>query len=118
MLDGFDEFEEELGVVRRPRVYKPRQEYLNAEDFRQRFRLMPWQAELLLNTIGPHIETRSRNLTAMTAWHKLMAALRFYASNGFYYFDGDAQGLFYLKMLNSLHSLVTAKMRFQRRLEP
>ena len=58
------------------------------------FRLMPWQADLLLNIIGPQIETKSRNLTAMPAKHKLMIALRFYASNGFYYFVGDGQGIY------------------------
>lgn len=89
MFDGFDEeFEDdELLPRRRPRIYRERQEYLNAMDFRQRFRLMPWQAELLLRTIGGHIQSNSRVRTAMTA-------LRFYATNGFYYFDGDAQGLF------------------------
>jgi hypothetical protein len=30
----------------------------------------------------------------MPARHKLMASLRFYASNGFYYFVGDGQGMF------------------------
>lgn len=55
---------------------------------------MPWQAELLLNTIGPHIDTRSQTPTVMTTRHKLMAALRFYDSNGFYCFVGDAQDQF------------------------
>jgi hypothetical protein len=98
------ESDEEFELVRRPRVYRPRQEYLNAEDFRQRFRLMPWQAELLINIIGPHIETRSRTPTAMSARHKLMAALRFYASNGFYYFDGDAQGQLYFTNMTNIRT--------------
>ena len=105
-MNEFDELDEGYAVSnRRPRVYRPRQEYLNAGDFQMRFRLMPWQAELLLNTIGPHIETVSRIKTAMPAQHKLMAALRFYASNGFYYFDGDAQGLFYFQLVYLLFRL-------------
>lgn len=101
MSSNSDEDEEFL--ARRPRIYRSRQEYLNAGDFRERFRLMPWQAERLLLTIGPYIETRSSVQTAMPARHKLMATLRFYASNGFYYFDGDSQGMFSSKF-NQYHS--------------
>lgn len=90
--DGFEP------IVRRPRVYRPRQEYLNAGDFHERFRLMPWQAELLLNEIGPQIATQGLQKTVMTPKHKLMAALRFYASNTFYYSAGDAQGKFCLEL--------------------
>jgi hypothetical protein len=86
--------EEFQPIVRRQRVYRPRQEYLNANDFRQRFRLMPWQAELLLIEIGPLIATQGLQRIAMTPKHKLMAALRFYASNNFNYSNGDAQGKF------------------------
>lgn len=90
-----DSSDEEIAqIVCRPRVYRPRQEYLNAGDFRERFRLMPWQAELLLNEIGPIIEAQGQQRIAMTSKHKLMAALRFYASNTFYYSTGDAQGKF------------------------
>lgn len=96
MLNEFEEVGDDFAAIRRPRIYRPRQEYLNANDFRQRFRLMPWQAELLLTTIGQYIETRSRTPTAMPARHKLMAALRFYAINDFYCDDGDTQGLFSL----------------------
>lgn len=85
--------EDELAVVpRRRRVFNRRIEYLNANEFRERFRLMPWQAELLLNTIGSDIEPRDKKRTSMSAKHKLMAALRFYAANTFYYTIGDAQG--------------------------
>jgi hypothetical protein len=87
-----DSENENLGIHQRQRVYRPKAEYLNADDFHERFRLSPWQAELLLNTIGPLIASRSRTPTAMSERHKLMAALRFYASNDFYYSCGDAQG--------------------------
>jgi hypothetical protein len=92
LIESSDEDENLENVHRRQRVYHPRQDYLNAADFRERFRLMPWQAELLLNSIGPQIETISRTPSAMTARYKLMATLRFYASNNFYYSIGDAQG--------------------------
>jgi len=85
--------EDESRVVRqRQRVFNPRVEFLNAAEFRERFRLTSWQAELLLNIIGPGIEPQDRKRASMTAKHKLLAALRFYASNGFYYFIGDGQG--------------------------
>lgn len=94
LLADSGEEDEFLAHRRRQRIYRPRTEVLNAGDFHERFRLMPWQAEELILTIGPLIATRSRTPTAMTANQKLMCALRFYASNGFYYFDGDAQGGF------------------------
>lgn len=71
--------------------HRQRVEYLNAVDFCERFRLMPWQFELLLTTTGPQISTQSQTSTAMFPKYKLMAALRFYASNNFYYSIGDAQ---------------------------
>lgn len=93
LFDSSDE-ENDEGIERRPRIYRRRIQYLNATDFRERFRVMPWQAELLLNSIGSIFEIHSRTLTAMSARDKLLCALRFYASDGFYYFDGDAQGIF------------------------
>src|SRR4051794_22341075 len=89
--DSSDE-DDVVVVQHRQRVYQPKAEYLNAVDFHERFRLTPWQADLLLGIIGPDLQTTSRTPTAMTPKHKLMAALRFYASNGFYYFVGDGQG--------------------------
>lgn len=94
LLAGDESSDEEQVVPnQRPRVYQPRMEYLNFADFRERFRLTPRQAELLLSIIGPQIQTRSNVSTAMSASHKLLATLRFYASNSFYYTIGDGQGL-------------------------
>ena len=90
--ESSDEDERGFVIVSRQRIYRPRQEYLNAGDFRERFRLMPWQAEILSDIVGPQISTQEWNLTAMSPRHKLMAALRFYALNNSYDFGGDAQG--------------------------
>jgi hypothetical protein len=51
LFDSSDK-ENNEDVERRPRIYRRRIQYLNATDFRERFRVMPWQAELLLNSIG------------------------------------------------------------------
>jgi hypothetical protein len=94
LLDSDSSSDEDTFIAnRRPRVYQPRMEYLNSVDFRERFRLTLHQAELLLTIIGSQIETRSTVSTAMSACHKLLVTLRFYASNSFYYTIGDGQGL-------------------------
>lgn len=82
----------EENVVPTKRVFKPRIEYPDGTAFRERFRLTPRQADMLLNIIGPDVATYGEQQTAMTPKHKLMAALRYYASNSFYYANGDAQG--------------------------
>lgn len=83
--------------VNRRRIYKPRIEYPNACVFRERFRLMPWQAERLLNIIGPRLAPNSQVLTSMSAKDKLLTALRFYASNNFL-LDNKAEEDHYLNV--------------------
>jgi hypothetical protein len=92
LIDESSDEEVDL-VVRQPRVYRPRLAYEDPSDFRMRFRMTPAQADELLVMLGPRLATRGRQATVMTSKDMLLLTLRYYASNGFYYFTGDAQGI-------------------------
>ena len=77
----------------RPYVYLQRVEVTDPARFRERFRLTPRLFELLLQIVGPKLELRRQNAKALTPQQQLMCALRFYASNGYYYNNGDANDL-------------------------
>jgi hypothetical protein len=95
LIEGSSDEEEQLPIVRRQRVYRPRLAYEDPSDFRVRFRMTPAQADELLVMLGPRLVTAGRQSTVMSAKDMLLLTLRYYASNGFYYFTGDAQGIVY-----------------------
>lgn len=91
LLSDDSESEQE---VRRPRIYKQRIDYNVPCLFFERFRMQPWQADKLLNLLGPRLAVVGTQQIVMSPKHKLLSALRYYASNNFYYTTGDSQGIF------------------------
>lgn len=91
LLDEILEGSDDDAATTSTRFYKPRHSYKGA-DFKERFRLTEHQAERLLEEIGRELAPTSVVGTAMNAKDKLLFALRFYASNNFYYSEGDAMG--------------------------
>ncbi|KAI1706254.1 putative nuclease HARBI1 [Ditylenchus destructor] len=78
--------------IRRKRTFRPRPDITDAVEFRMRFRLTLRQCEILLTIIGPDIQRTTLRSHALSAKEKVLCALRFYASNSFYYSVGDAEG--------------------------
>ena len=78
---------------RQQRVFPVRATFEVPALFRERFRMWPAQAEALLTIVGPRLTPQTNCSCSLTAKQKLLAALRFYASNGFYYSVGDSQGM-------------------------
>ncbi|KAI6208046.1 putative nuclease HARBI1 [Aphelenchoides besseyi] len=76
----------------RPYIYRERQIITDPTQFRERYRFTPRIFELLLREVGQRLQSSKNNLMAMKADQKLMVALRFYATNGEYYNDGDLHG--------------------------
>ena len=62
---------------------------------KERFRLTPHQVEILLQKLGPRLEPKAGTNNALNAKEKLLIALRFYATNDFYYSLADCQGIGY-----------------------
>jgi hypothetical protein len=77
--------DEEDVVARRQRIFRPRIVVGNAAEFKERFRLSMRQFEMLLNAVGPRLESATLRSKPISPKESLLMALRFYASNGFYY---------------------------------
>uniref|UniRef100_A0A914XMQ1 Uncharacterized protein n=1 Tax=Plectus sambesii TaxID=2011161 RepID=A0A914XMQ1_9BILA len=67
-------------------------QYFELENFEERFCLNRTQCEGLLLHIGPDCVSPTGRSMALTAADKLLMALRFYTSGGFYYSVGDTNG--------------------------
>ena len=79
------------------RIFRPWIFFDDANLFKERFRLYPRQAEILLQLLGDDLKPQTYRSHALTAKKKLLCALRFYASNSFFYAIGDSEG--YLKKI-------------------
>uniref|UniRef100_A0A915CXY7 DDE Tnp4 domain-containing protein n=1 Tax=Ditylenchus dipsaci TaxID=166011 RepID=A0A915CXY7_9BILA len=88
--------EEERDQVRRQRVFRPRAIVNDPGMFRERFRLTPRQADVLLGVLGPGLEPSTKRSNPLSAREKLLCALRFFASNGLFYSIGDAEGVCFM----------------------
>ena len=62
------------------------------KQFQRRFRLSGRQFEILLRKIGPRLSPLENTNNALTECQKLLLALRFYASNDWYYELSDFHG--------------------------
>ena len=71
-------------VVRRQKQYKERINF-NPDNFKERFRLTRGECERLIISIGDLIESNTQRSHALTANEKLLTALRFFATVGFYF---------------------------------
>lgn len=71
-----------------------RRNFEEPNDFHERFRVTPRQAEILLQIVGPHFNIKGRTNNALSVKEILLVGLRFFASNSFYYNVADAQGSF------------------------
>lgn len=67
-------------------------ESLCLKQFQRRFRLSGRQFEILLRKIGPRLSLLENTNNALTECQKLLLALRFYASNDWYYELSDFHG--------------------------
>lgn len=77
--------------------FRPFIETLGTAEFRRRFRFTPRQFQLLLERIGPRLEPIAATNHSLTPARKLQIALRFYASNAWYYELQDMLGIFVFK---------------------
>uniref|UniRef100_A0A915LNJ6 Harbinger transposase-derived nuclease n=1 Tax=Meloidogyne javanica TaxID=6303 RepID=A0A915LNJ6_MELJA len=73
--------------------FKNRIIYNQPNDFHERFRFTHRQAELLLQALGNKLDAISATNHSISNKQKLLTALRFYASNDFYYSIGDSMGM-------------------------
>lgn len=87
-----DSSDDEIQQPSKPYRMRPFVDFERDRDFHERFRFTRRQVEQLLRLIGPQLAPRRRRQTYLDPEQKLLMALRFYASNGFYYSLGDAQG--------------------------
>uniref|UniRef100_A0A915CMQ2 Putative nuclease HARBI1 n=1 Tax=Ditylenchus dipsaci TaxID=166011 RepID=A0A915CMQ2_9BILA len=92
MSTSDESFEEERIQGPRQRVFRPRAVVTDPMQFRERFRLTSRQADVLLGVIGERLQPSTFRSNPMSPKVKLLCALRFYASNSFFYNVGDAQG--------------------------
>jgi hypothetical protein len=79
-------------AVRQPYRVRIRRNYENTNEFRQRFRLTPMEVEQLIQHIGPFLPARRQTRITLTVHQRVICALRFYASNDYYYNVQDTQG--------------------------
>lgn len=75
-----------------PRKFRILRGYSEPWDFHQRFRFTPRQFEMLLQILGQALKPKSVANHAISPKHKLLATLRFYASNDYYYTLQDSMG--------------------------
>lgn len=84
--------EDAIVIRRRSPLFRPRVRLTDPTLFEERFRLTSTQADKLLRLLGPSLQANALHINRMTAKDKLLVALRFYASNSFFYTIGDANG--------------------------
>uniref|UniRef100_A0A914V606 Putative nuclease HARBI1 n=1 Tax=Plectus sambesii TaxID=2011161 RepID=A0A914V606_9BILA len=94
----------------RVRNFRQRQ-YFELENFEERFRLSRTQCDELLQHIGPDCASTTGRSLALSAPDKLLLALRFYASGGFYYSVGDANGPSKASVCRAVHQITAAVNR-------
>lgn len=88
---------------RRPREYRERINFLLSEcNFKERFRFSYHEVEELLQDIGPHLTNCKDFAYGLQPHHRLLLALRFYATGDFCYSVGDCHGI----SKSSVHSCV------------
>lgn len=75
------------------------------KEFQRRFRLSPRQFELLLQELGPSLAPTTHSNNALTAPQKLLIALRFFASNDWYYEISDFHGNLRIVYRHFIHLL-------------
>uniref|UniRef100_A0A915DQH9 Uncharacterized protein n=1 Tax=Ditylenchus dipsaci TaxID=166011 RepID=A0A915DQH9_9BILA len=83
MSSSDESFEDERIIAPRQRVFRLRTVITDPTQFRERFRLTPRQADVLLSLLGEQLEPSTFRSNAMSAKEKLLCALRFYSSNAF-----------------------------------
>uniref|UniRef100_A0A915DLJ2 DDE Tnp4 domain-containing protein n=1 Tax=Ditylenchus dipsaci TaxID=166011 RepID=A0A915DLJ2_9BILA len=91
MSTSDESFEEERIQGPRQRVFRPSAVVTDPMQFRERFRLTSRQADVLLGVIGERLQPSTFRSNPMSPKVKLLSALRFYASNSFFYNVGNAQ---------------------------
>ncbi len=81
-------------LARRPREYRERINFwLFDGDFRERFRFSCAEVEEMLRDIGPLFENKKIFWYGIEPHHRLLLALRFYATGDFCYSVGDCHGI-------------------------
>ena len=79
-------------VIRRQKVYLPRQHFAVDADFIQRFRMRQNAAEILLRSIAPLIPDNTTKEGGLSLNEQLLVTLRFLATNSFYHVLRDSHG--------------------------
>lgn len=102
-----DSDDDEPIMQRRERNFKKRINF-GPDDFRQRFRLSRTQADMLINSIGDLLGSHTRRNHALSPEQKILTALRFLATGGFYKLNGDAHGVSDSTICRSVRSVVEA----------
>ncbi len=78
---------------KKPRLFRERINFdLIDADFRERFRFTREGVEELLRVLGPHLKPNSERNYAVSASHRLLVALRFFATGDYFYSNGDSHG--------------------------
>jgi hypothetical protein len=88
--DDSDQSEDELHY--RPYQRRKFVHYAFPNEVKERFRFTPREIELLIQTLGPGLTPIAKKNNALSETEKVLIALRYYASNDFYYSLGDSQG--------------------------
>jgi hypothetical protein len=78
-------------------------------DFQEQFRLSPRMFELLLQRLGPRLAPKVSTNHSLTPERKLLIALKFYATNAFYYELRSLIGINILKAFIKLNELRSGK---------
>ena len=89
--DSEEEIHAEEQQRRQPRNFRWRQIF-ELENFRERFRFSRDELTVLERRLSPYFASDTNRNFALTPREKLLCTLRFYASGGFYYSIGDANG--------------------------